>query len=546
MNCKNCQSSFTLNADDQRVLDKFKVPASKLCSNCRKQRLMAFRNEMNFHKTQCGLTGKPILTHFPPDRGYTIYSSEAFYGDQWDPCDFGRDIDFNRPFFDQVQELYQQVPHLNLIQNLSQNADYTNFTVRSKDAYLSARIGDTEKAYYTYLALDCYNLFDGYFLQRTQNAYEAIDCSESNNISFSQRLKTCNDVHFSIDCTGLESCFGCVGLRHKKYHFFNQPLSKEQYEKAMSDLNTGSYAVVQKIKERFYKEEALKHPMRATVIENSENATGSYIYNSRNIENSFDVSDSEDVRNSWGVQSQSKDIYETYATYFAEQVYESVSLSSGRSIHFSYASFNNSYDLWYCMESFNNVQHCFGSVGLKQKQYCILNKQYSKEDYEALVPKLIEHMKKTGEWGEFFPMSMSPFAYNESVAGEYFPLTQAQVEAKGLYWREEIRDPTAKTYHIPDDIKDVQDDILEAVLSCEVTGRPYKIIPQELSFYRENHIPIPRRCPYQRHIDRIKLRMPRKLFDRMCAHCQSEIKTTYSPERPEQVVCEKCYLKQVY
>jgi len=31
-------------------------------------------------------------------------------------------------------------------------------------------------------------------------------------------------------------------------------------------------------------------------------------------------------------------------------------------------------------------------------KYCILNKQYSKEEYEELVPKIIEHMQKTGEW----------------------------------------------------------------------------------------------------------------------------------------------------
>jgi hypothetical protein len=27
------------------------------------------------------------------------------------------------------------------------------------------------------------------------------------------------------------------------------------------------------------------------------------------------------------------------------------------------------------------------------KEYCILNKQYTKEEYEILVPKIIEHMK---------------------------------------------------------------------------------------------------------------------------------------------------------
>ena len=31
---------------------------------------------------------------------------------------------------------------------------------------------------------------------------------------------------------------------------------------------------------------------------------------------------------------------------------------------------------------------------LRNKSYCILNKQYTKEEYEELVPKIIEHMMK--------------------------------------------------------------------------------------------------------------------------------------------------------
>ena len=36
-------------------------------------------------------------------------------------------------------------------------------------------------------------------------------------------------------------------------------------------------------------------------------------------------------------------------------------------------------------------------------------------------------MMITGEWGEFFPSSLSPFGYNETVAQEYFPLTASSL-----------------------------------------------------------------------------------------------------------------------
>ena len=36
-------------------------------------------------------------------------------------------------------------------------------------------------------------------------------------------------------------------------------------------------------------------------------------------------------------------------------------------------------------------------------------------------------MMKTGEWGEFFPSSLSPFGYNETVAQEHFPMSREEV-----------------------------------------------------------------------------------------------------------------------
>jgi hypothetical protein len=56
-----------------------------------------------------------------------------------------------------------------------------------------------------------------------------------------------------------------------------------------------------------------------------------------------------------------------------------------------------------------------------------LNRQYTKEEYELLVPKIIEKMMSDGEWGEFFPAILSPFGYNETVAQEYFPLTREEL-----------------------------------------------------------------------------------------------------------------------
>lgn len=189
---------------------------------------------------------------------------------------------------------------------------------------------------------------------------------------------------------------------------------------------------------------------------------------------------------------------------------------------------------------------CFGCVGLRRKKYCILNKQYTKEEYEKLVPQIIGHMKKTGEFGEFFPMSMSPFAYNDSVASEYYPLSKEEVQAKGLKWREpDAKEAVSQTYSVPDDIKDVTDAVLSETLGCETCGKGFKIIPQELQFYREMKLPIPRSCWICRHWERRALKNPRIVRQRGCTNCGAQIFSTYAPERSEPVYCEKCYLEFV-
>ncbi len=84
------------------------------------------------------------------------------------------------------------------------------------------------------------------------------------------------------------------------------------------------------------------------------------------------------------------------------------------------------------------------------------------------------------------------------------------------------------------------------MLQCEITGKPFKIIPQELVFYIENSVPIPTKHPDQRRKERMSLRNPQKFYERTCSECNKNILTTYPPERPEKVVCEECYRKLVF
>ena len=138
-----------------------------------------------------------------------------------------------------------------------------------------------------------------------------------------------------------------------------------------------------------------------------------------------------------------------------------------------------------------------------------------------------------GEWGEFFPASLSPFGYNETVAQEYYPLSRSEAISQGFNWSD-YEAPFPKVEKIipasrlPDNIDDIPDDILAWAIECEVSKKPFRIIKQELEFYRKHHLPIPRRHPDVRHMDRMKMRNPRKLFERLCdcEKCEENNKTS--------------------
>ena len=283
----------------------------------------------------------------------------------------------------------------------------------------------------------------------------------------------------------------------------------------------------------------------------NENVVGNYLNFSKNCESCFDCTGTEDSKYCWDLKKLDAENSNSYdISFFGNGViesYDSVELGYNTNrVYFSVANYTGVSNIFYGHHCMNNSQHLFGCVGLKHAEYCILNKQYTKEEYFELRDKIIEHMKQTGEWGEFFPIEMSPFAYNETVAQEYFPMTKEEVLARGWKWKdEESKNYQPQTYQIPNSITDVPDTICNEILACETCGKNYKIQKTELSFYRKMNLPIPRKCPECRHNERMKLRNPRTLFDRKCEKCGVDIQTTFAPERPELVYCEGCYLGEV-
>ncbi|MFH1012404.1 MAG: hypothetical protein V1760_01520 [Candidatus Peregrinibacteria bacterium] len=541
-NCAQCATGFSVTDRDKEYYRQINVPEPTFCPLCRQQRRFAFRNERRLYKRKCDGSGKEIITMYHPDSPYTVYSPDIWWGGNWDGTQYGRDFDFSRPFFEQFNELSKVVPRISLLRVNSENSDYCNFVGDVKNSYLIFGPVYSEDCYYgsPYYSKNC---VDTLVLRDCEVCYECIDCRKLYHCFYCQDCNHSDNLLFCFDLQNCSECIGCAGLRGKKYCVFNQQLSRSEYLQRKKEIDLSSARHRQQLAKKL--EQVKQNVPRLFMLSlNCQNVSGSYVFNSKNTFEAFYTDRCEDCAYTAQVVDL-KNCYDNNYTEENEWCYEYLGMYGNRRAFFSL--FGRHSNETYYTDYYVSCQNLFGCTNLQNKQYCILNKQYSKKDWEEWVPKIITHMQRTGEWGEFFPVKISPFAFNETVAQEYFPLSREAVLERGWKWREDdAREFQAQSVEIPERIQEVPDSICNEILACEVTGKNYRIIPQELKFYREHGLAIPRRHPDTRHLDRIAKRAPRRLWGRPCDKCHATIRTNYSPEQPEKVYCEKCYLKEIY
>ena len=589
--CRITGQEFEITEDDLKFYEKMGVPVPTLCPEERQRRRLAWRNERNLYHRTCDGSGKKIVSMYSSDKPFPVYENEYWWSDKWDPKEYAQDFDFSQPFFSQFFRLQNKVPQIALMIRNCENSKFVNNEEGDKDCYLVFGGGFSEESMYSRMLLRSKNCTDCLNCSDSELCYECINTNQSFLCILSQDLFNCSEIFFSKDCIGCQNCIGCFGLRNKKYHIANKKVSPEVFRIKKEEILQSFHIE----KENFLKTlKTLSYgmPQKYSHIENSEKSTGEYINHTKNAKYTFDISFSEDCSYTYDSQK-CKDCMDVMVGYSSELLYETMGTCLS-----SYLCISNVY-CWTVSSTFYS-SHCFyshdllGCVGLRNAQYCILNKQYSKEEYFELKEKIIEHMStgrrsasggqnpsafqenplssqardlpfkkgekmQNSEWGEFFPIEMSPFGYNETVAQEYFPLTKEEAknfpksynglpaEASGVGWKDEEEGTkyTGPKVEIPDSIHDTDNSICNAILECEQCSKNYRIVKPEYEFYKKMELPVPHKCPNCRHLNRMKLRNPRKLWKRNCSDCNDPIETTFAPERPEKILCEKCYLTVV-
>jgi hypothetical protein len=543
--CAMCGTQFSVTDWDLDFYKQINVPSPRKCPHCRQQTRTSFLNQINLFKRKCDATGKDIISNYPPEIPFKVYQQEYWNSDENDTTKHGRDFDFDRPFFEQYKELMVEVPLQALFNNYLQdeNCDYTHCAGKNKNCYLIFDSDENKDCLYSYGMNGSRDSIDQYRVQNMQLSYECIDSKDCYKCYYTHNSHNCSDSIFLNNCIGCKKCIYCSNLNNKEYHIFNEPVEKEKYEEIMQQL--GSYQYLQDKLPQF-KEFRLKFPQKFRRGVQNENVTGNHIVNSKDAFMCFDSMKIWTGKYCTQVFIGAKNCMDIHESGECELNYETANCAYNiYNCYFCFQCMNQNTNLQYCMDC-HHCQDCFGCCGLKRQKYCIFNKKYSPEEYATLRDKIIEHMRSTKEYGEFFPTELSHTAYNLAIAQEYFPLTKEQALEKGFTWRDpDKKEFKAQSYEIPDNIKDVDPSITNEILACEECKINYKIQEAELKIYKTLNLPIPRKCFLCRHQNRLSKRTPRNLWERNCDKCGVDIKTAYPPEWPDIVYCEDCYQKSL-
>ena len=544
--CVDCKNEFEVDSGDLVLYEKVGLKVPEQCFFCRLKQYSAFWIFGKFRKGKSDLSGEGLITVLPQKLRYPVYKSHEWWSDDWDPLSFGQDYDSSRSFFDQLKELQEKVPRPHQFGKNNTNCDWCDDVWESRNCYLSRAVFKCENLNYGYRVVESKDSFDLALSFNLQNSYECLGCHDSFNLNFSENSKDCIDSYFLFDCRNCQNCFMCWNLRNKQYCIRNKQYSKEEYEKELKNIRLDSYKNIQVLQLEFENILKNKSVHREHFNLKTTSSVGNYLTNCDKCFNVFSYENSQNCRNQLrGFDT--KDCIDQLGCCFSEISGDNSCNLSGYELKHSIWSQEAKYSeyLDICYE----IEYCFGCVGLRKKKYCILNKQYNKEEFENLKNKIIFNMKERGEYGKFLPYSMGLGDYNLSVAIVYFPdIKKEEIISRNGYWSEEdlSSQDGISSLKLLDSILDTKPEVTSQALICPETHFRFNISQAEYEFHKRKNFALPRLHFDLRMLKKARKTAVLKSYPYKCFYCGKDINAYYPPEWGYQkIACEECYKQNI-
>ncbi len=489
--CKRCNEEFQISQKEISFLDKKNIPLPKICHRCKGIQMTSFFNIRKVFERKCDITNKKLLSAYDPESPQTIIDAKLWSSDKFDAMNYGQDFDFSKPFFEQLFDFFYKVPlQHNVIIN-GENCDYCNWILNCSNCYMSYDVIESQNILYSYLILKSNDIVESFNIKKSQHCYSSVWLTNCYKLLYSIGCQDSRDSYFLADCKGCKNCFFCIWLNNQEYCIENKQYSKEDYKKKLSQIEFNKRSEIEKLKiklDKYMQEHDYNHSLS---IINCENSSGWMLDNCKWCKNCFFLSDSEDCN--WCMWSQNADSIDVLAAGLKNS-YLSFGWFNGSNSYFSLVILE-SHNIEYSM-FLTNCYECFACSCLQNKKYCIMNKQYSKDEYFQLKEKIIKYAKDEWVYGEFFPSKYKPAPSNYCRSLDLYNISPEEIW--GRIYEEEL-EYDVEYSKLPDDIKDITlETITQQVFKGKYSWKPYKFTKEELKFYQKMEIPLPNDWYYHR------------------------------------------------
>ncbi|MCL4415467.1 MAG: hypothetical protein M1365_02005 [Actinobacteria bacterium] len=299
-------------------------------------------------------------------------------------------------FFRELKKIILAQPKLaSLIVN-SENCENGSYVYSSKNLFNCFDVAKSVDSLYLYDSAMCAKCVDCDYAVESELCYECVDIYKSFNCDYLENCSRIRDSFFSYNCHGCHDIFGCVDLNNKSFCIFNRQLTENEYKEKVKKLRL---APPEKILVEVKKLEKLYPWSETNEANNEDTKYGNYIFYNKNCYLCFDAARNEDCAYLYDSFYNKFCLDGTYAAIDNELCYETV---DGANL------FNCDYTVCssHCQDSsyiFNciDVKNSLGCVSLAHKQYCILNRQLTKEEFESKSKEIIEELKNKNQcWAD--------------------------------------------------------------------------------------------------------------------------------------------------
>jgi len=549
---KYCEGEFEIEEGDIKFLKMFNVPPPVFCPTCRRIRRLANMNFSRLFKRECDVPGhsEMMISILPEECPFPVYDYQYFIDEKFDAFSFGITYKEGSDPMKTLFSLRRKFPMPSFLNRdpSSVNSEYSNGGRDLKNGYYVMACYHVEDAWYSAMITKSRNIMDSRVVIDSEFVYEGLCSDHLYKSSFIYFSSNCIENMFLFDCRNCQNCFGCVNLRNAKYCVFNEQLSKEDYESFLDSVYPLSRKIISEYEEKFWI--LVKSlPTNGTRNISSNNIFGVNIQNSKNLYDVADANNSENIRHADGALSHKDSMDFLFSGGHSSLLYMNTNIGSQSSkVKFSISS-KFCTDCEFIFNS-KNLNNCFMCFGLQNKSYCILNKQYEKEEYFEIVDEIKSEMLKRGQYGEGLGLEFSAQAYNFSLAQVSYPLTDDEIVKLGGHVAKEPETnvgniEVVKYKDLPKTINEISDDILNKAILCEESNRPFRIIASELEFYKRMNLPLPNIHPLLRIERRLRFVKDGKKYKDVCKKCKKDIEVVFDPIDNFLIYCEKCYQQEV-